>query len=200
MANTSDKDRLEKITLEHKRWLRREAKKVSDALDVDYMRDSSRSIADRVLSSDAYREAKCVFFYMSFGREVATDEIIRRAIADGRKLCIPLCRGKGIMDARLYTGEDDLVPGAYGILEPSADAEIVSRDEIDLAVIPCVTCDRNRNRLGHGAGYYDRYLEGSRMTKIALCFEEVMADEIAADRYDIPMDAVVTEKAIYGDL
>lgn len=190
----------EKVTLEHKRWLRSEAKKIAGSLDPGYMDAASGTIVDEVLASSAYRMAGTVFCYMSFGTEVRTDRLIRTALADGKRVCIPLCRGKGIMDARHYTGGDDLTAGAYGISEPRADSETVPRDEIDLAIIPCVTCDRSLRRLGHGAGYYDRYLEGGRLTKAALCFERLLADEIPTDAFDISMDAVVTEKETYGDL
>ena len=200
MTNTSDKERIEKVTIEHKRWLRSEAKKVSGSLDERYIRESSDLIADKILSSGAYLNAGTIFCYMGVGREVGTDGIIQKVLRDGKRLCIPLCHGKGIMDAREYMSETELVTGACGIPEPTSDAKVIPVSEIDLAIIPCVACDRSCNRLGHGAGYYDRFLGESDITKVALCLDAVLADEIATDGYDVSMDAVVTEKEIYGDL
>ena len=94
---------------------------------------------------------------------------------------------------------DDLVPGAYGIPEPSADTEMMLPEYIDLIILPCVSCDRNCNRIGHGAGYYDKYLTTVRRNcfTMALCYEEALADELPAEEHDMPVDAVVTEKTVY---
>ena len=163
---------------------------------MDYLRDASDAIAKHILAGEAYRDATTIFVYMSYGKEVITDGFIAQALADGKKICIPLCLPENRMEAKRYTGPEDLHSGKYGIREPREDAETVAREEIDLALIPCVACDKRCNRLGHGAGYYDRYLEGMNFVKMALCPEKMILSNVAVDTLDVPMDAVVTEEGI----
>lgn len=176
--------------------LRDRCRDLRKEMDTDYLRDASDAIAKHILAGEAYRDATTIFVYMSYGKEVITDGFIAQALADGKKICIPLCLPENRMEAKRYTGPEDLHSGKYGIREPRAEAETVAREEIDLALIPCVACDKRCNRLGHGAGYYDRYLEGMDFVKMALCPEKMILSNVAVDSLDVLMDAVVTEEGI----
>ncbi len=101
------------------------------------------------------------------------------------------------MEARLITGESDLKLNKYGIKEPLDDSTAVDKSEIDLAIIPCVSCDVKRNRLGHGAGYYDRFLEKTTFAKYALCYEKLMSEDVPVYGNDVSMDVVITESNVY---
>lgn len=188
---------MEKDLKKEKKAQRREAADRLKGLSTEYVDSASKSIARALIDTPEYRDAGTIFCYMNFGKEVVTDLIIADALSSGKRVCIPLCRGAGIMDARLYTGETQLVPGAFGIMEPSTDEPVVSPEEIDLAVVPCVTCDRELRRLGHGAGYYDRFFQEFKGTKIALCLEEMLLDEVVTEEHDVRMDMVISEEKIY---
>ncbi|WP_287227991.1 5-formyltetrahydrofolate cyclo-ligase [Oscillibacter sp.] len=116
-----------------------------------------------------YRSAGAVFCFVSAGREIDTRPILEQTLADGKMLCVPLCVADGIMELRAIRNLEELFPGAYGILEPPADSPALSPDQIDLAVIPCVTCSREGRRLGRGGGYYDRFLAHYRGAAVLLC-------------------------------
>ena len=67
-------------------------------------------------------------------------------------------------------------------------------DEIDFAVIPCVSCDREGHRLGQGGGFYDRflpYLSAESMT-IGIAFDEQIVDEVPREATDCRVDYIVT--------
>jgi 5-formyltetrahydrofolate cyclo-ligase len=89
------------------------------------------------------------------------------------------------------------MPGVFGILEPRKEsARIFNPEEIDLVIVPGVAFDEHRNRIGFGAGFYDRFLESVRPScaKIGIAFEFQIYDEVPVEEHDIPLDLVITEK------
>lgn len=114
----------------------------------------------------------------------------------------------GIMDVFEITSLEQLEPGAYGILEPREGCPMVEPGEIDFGVIPCVSCDKAGHRLGHGGGYYDRYLEMAEkqvkslgkkcFPRAVICRERLMTAEVPAEATDQKMDFVVNEVEIIG--
>jgi 5-formyltetrahydrofolate cyclo-ligase len=91
----------------------------------------------------------------------------------------------------------NILPGYKGIMEPDSSVlKLLDPSEIDLAVIPGVAFDYGKNRIGYGAGYYDRFLHKLRADclKVSAAFGLQLVDAIPADRYDVPVDMVVTEE------
>ncbi len=98
-----------------------------------------------------------------------------------------------------------LIENRFGIKEPKIDhqtpADIL---QLDIALIPLVSFDQHCNRIGRGAGYYDRTLSfvnanpsQKRPLLIGLAYEFQKIDEIIPSDWDIPMDMIVTEKTVY---
>ena len=143
--------------------------------------------------------SQTVFAFVGTAREIDTTEFLTATLRQGKRLCVPLCTGPGIMELRKITGFDDLTPGAYGILEPKADCPVVPLDEIDFAVIPCVSCDREGHRLGQGGGFYDRFLSAYRGPAFLVCRERLLRSEIPMEPHDAIIHWVVTEKTLYED-
>lgn len=184
-----------------KRWWRVETKKKQAELSDVYMNDASTKIGRALRNLPEYRKARSIMMYVSVGKEVMTNKMLLFALQEGKQVSLPLCTDTEnyIMEARLWNEEHKLVKGEYGIPTPAEDAPTIDAEDIDLVVLPCVACDRECNRLGHGAGYYDRFIEKLRpdCDKIALCYEKIIADEIPMEAHDVKMDAVITEENIY---
>ena len=102
------------------------------------------------------------------------------------------------MDAVRVFSWQDLSPGAYGIPEPAGDPSDGLFPSIDLAVVPCVCASRTGQRLGHGAGYYDRFLRAHPMPCLCLCFHALLLDDLPTEPTDFPMDAVITEEGTFS--
>ena len=192
-----------------KQQVRKEIREKLNATSEEYRQAASSAIALNVLTMPEVRACKTILAYFSVGKEPATLALISKLLDEGKRVCLPLCtdldeegRRTGAVDAmeaRVIKSFDDLVPGAYGIPEPAADTEMMLPEYVDLIILPCLSCDRNCNRIGHGACYYDKYLSRIRSDcfTVAMCFEQVLSDEIPVEPHDRPVDAVVTEKQIY---
>ena len=184
---------------EEKQQLRRTMRALESGLSARYKAESSRAIAAHLLAMPEYQEAGTVFCFVGTDREIDTRPILEDVLAAGKRLCVPQCVGKGIMELRQVTDLRQLIPGAYGILEPSADAPLVSLDEVDFAILPCLTCNHLGQRLGLGGGYYDRFLSHYRGGTVLLCREKLIREEIPLEPHDYPVPWVLTERGLYED-
>ncbi len=184
---------------EEKQRLRRVMREKEAALSEKYKTASSAAITAHLLGMPEYQAADTVFCFVGTTSEIDTRGILAAALADGKTLCVPLCVEKGIMELRQITDLAQLQPGSYGILEPSADAPVVSTDDVDFAVLPCTTCSHGGARLGKGGGYYDRFLSHYRGGTVLLCREKLIRDEIPVEPHDYPVPWVLTERGLYED-
>ena len=177
-----------------KKDLRREYLKRQSALPGDYVKTASDSIQAQVLSSAQYTEANSLFVYRSMEKEPSTEHIIRRALADGKRVYLPKCAKRRDMLAVRIHGLEDLVPGALGIMEPADSSETAAAAELDLILVPCVSASADGMRLGHGAGYYDRFLSGHSGRAVCLCFRRMLCSEIPMDSDDVYIPQVISEE------
>lgn len=164
------------------------------AMPAAYRYAASESITAQVLASEEYRNAARIFAFIAMPTEPDTRRIIERALADGKRIFVPKCISKTDMLAVRIRNLNDLKPGAYGIPEPQDLSETVDADAFDLILVPCVSASRDGRRLGHGAGYYDRFLKGNAEKTVCLCFSEALCDEIPMEENDIFMHKVIFDR------
>lgn len=178
--------------------LRRAFKARGAALTGEYREQADRAIREAVLQSGLWQRAERVFVYVSMWAEPDTRALIGAALGEGKRVYVPLCCPDKTMKAVRIRSLDELRPSAMGIPEPPADSEAATPGELELAVVPCVTATAAGARLGHGAGYYDRFLRLHACPTLCLCYGQMLADALPMDEHDIWMDFVVTEAGITG--
>lgn len=181
---------------QEKKRLRKWARETGRALNAVYKDKSDRAICEKLHELDEYAEAGTVFCFVGTADEIDTSEFLEKVWNDGKRLAVPRCEGRGIMNAYEISSMDELEEGMYGIMEPVEGCRRMNPDEIDFAVIPCLSCDEKGYRLGHGGGYYDRYLEKTGCSTAVVCREALIADEMPAEPTDIPAGVVVTEERL----
>ena len=184
---------------EEKRALRQRLRRLERSLTADYRDRSGRAIVEALLCAEAYRDAECLCCFAGTGPEIDTRPLLRDALSMGKRVCVPLCAGPGVMEMKLISSLRGLSPGAMGIPEPSPDAPTIAPSEIDFLVIPCLACDRSGNRLGRGGGYYDRFLRGYRGASVLLCREAMLRDSVPMDAHDVSLPLVLSERGFYRD-
>ena len=148
---------------------------------------------------ESFRSAKTVLAYAATWDEADPSAICALAEKLGKTVAYPVSYKGGIMDCYAPKCPEDWKDGILGIRVPDTEkARLVQPEEFDLVLVPCVAFDEEKRRLGHGGGYYDRYLprcSGARFVLIA--FEVQKMPHIITEEHDILMDALVTEAKIY---
>lgn len=167
-----------------------------------------QQIAASLMSSDIWQSATKVLAYVSVRDEVSTEMIVAELLGPrepqherspfAKQLVLPWCCGDELQLCVVHAW-DELVPGAFGIPEPSISIRAlpqraINPQQIDLAIIPGVAFDRRGNRLGSGKGYYDRLLPAlPRLTlKVGLAFNCQLLSQIPVEPHDFPLDVIVT--------
>lgn len=182
---------------EKKKIIRSEISRRNNELDKAYTDMADEKIKDYILNSKEYINSNIIFCFVSSKNEVNTIPIIEDALRKGKKIGVPRCIGKGTMEVYNINSLDDLEVGKYNILEPREYCPRMEPDELQMTIVPCVTCNYKGHRLGHGGGYYDRYLKNLKAKKVIICRDKITYDHIPLDEHDIQMNILITEKGIF---
>jgi 5-formyltetrahydrofolate cyclo-ligase len=131
--------------------------------------------------------------YQKTGSEVGTDAILRAANACKVVTALPFIGARGdSMRFKHWHMDDALIKSPYGFLQPTEDAQDATPDII---LVPLIGFDRNWNRLGQGAGHYDRiFMLFPNALRIGLAWSCQEIAAIPTDPWDVSLDAVLTEK------
>lgn len=185
-----------------KRQLRRQILQIRDGLPQKERLHLSRKVMERLWQWEPFGTADRILSYASFRSEVDTDGIHERLLAEGRALYLP--KTDPVTHQMTFypvRHMDELVCGYQGIREPKGGLPLFGDGKENLQnsvmLMPGAAFDADRNRLGYGGGYYDRYLAqyGEYITHTCmLAFEVQRVEKIEADCYDIRPDRILTER------
>lgn len=152
---------------------------------------ASGAICDALSGLNEFSGAHSVFVFLGTDTEPNTEEIVGLALMLERVVAVPRVHGRE-MNAIAITPYTNFKRNKWNILEPVGGRSI---DEIDVAVIPLVAFD-GLKRVGHGGGYYDRFLSKHECIKIGIAFDCQSVEGLSVEDFDIPLDILVTEKRV----
>lgn len=157
-------------------------------------------IKQALFSIPEFRTADTIFYFASFGSEVSTLPQIEERLETGKRIILPVVdkKAKGL---RLYEIKSlsELSPGVMGILEPSVrEGRETDINCADFVVMPGVAFDLNCNRIGYGAGYYDKLLSclKKQVPLVAIAYEEQIVERVPTEPHDIKVHRIITDKRI----
>jgi len=181
--------------------LRREILAARDALPATARIAASSHITQQIVALDAWKNARVVLAYLSFGSEFITDALIQQAAADGKQLALPRV-DRATRRLAIHAVADmvnDLQAGVWGIREPRAEQPLVALETIDFVLLPGVGFTPRGERLGYGGGFYDRLLErfAQRPPLVAAAYAVQIRAQLPLDQHDRGVDLVFTEDAAY---
>jgi len=158
---------------------------VRDMVDDHLMR--SVQLWAKVAELPEYRRASSVMAFVGFSGEPDTDPLFARLTVEGKRLLLPRVEATGIVAT---DGDWPRVPSKFGVQEPTGPA--VDLGEIDFVIVPGLAFTVAGDRLGHGQGYYDRFLPTVSAPTAGVCFSDQLVDEMPLSAHDVRVDTVIS--------
>jgi len=157
----------------------------------------SQVIQQKVMNHELFGQVRVMMLYASFEYEVNTNIILSEAIKKGIKVVLPRADKKShqLIPCWVQNLTQDLSRGIYGNLEPQGQGLTAEEmTNIQWVLVPGVAFDLEGRRLGHGLGYYDRFLEhlNPKTIKSGLAFDYQITDSLPMDKHDIVLDEIIS--------
>lgn len=163
-----------------------------DSLTQEEVLEKSRQMTQTLINSDLFQKSSSVFAYLDVRNEVSTRFLIEHCFTIGKPVFVPVTRENDMFFSKLENFSD-LIEAAYGIPEPAHPAA-AEPDKNSLIIVPGIGFDKCGNRIGYGAGFYDKYLScRTFMHSVGICFEIQLTDELPTEETDVQMDSILTE-------
>ncbi len=143
----------------------------------------------------AYRNAKNIAFYVPVHGEVNLIPLFLKHRSK-KKFFLPKSTDGRTLRFHAVNKLSELELGKYNIPEPASSKRIIGKNRIDLVLVPGLAFDRKCRRLGYGKGYYDNFLAHTPCLKIGIAYDFQLIKNIPAEKNDVPMDLIITEKQI----
>ncbi|MBQ7542027.1 MAG: 5-formyltetrahydrofolate cyclo-ligase [Clostridia bacterium] len=170
-----------------KQALRSKYLRLRRALAPEHKRALDSAIVSRLLDSTAFLDARTILCFVPMPHEIDVMPVFEHAWRIGKEIAAPRCLQDGLMEFRFVRKRQDLSCGAYGIPEPIADCALCVPDASALCIVPCLAADHAGHRLGHGGGYYDRYLFAHPVRTLGICYSFCMTPALPIEPFDIPI-------------
>lgn len=156
----------------------------------------SQAICER--AQQVIGDASPVLLYASKAPEVSTGSLISALLGEGHEVVVPIIEKETVSLRLSYLRDPSVLKtSTFHVPEPIGNEIPARASDIAVAVIPMLAFDRQGNRLGYGAGYYDRFLsENPEIVRVGLAFSCQESDDLPQDPYDVRMHYVVTEREV----
>lgn len=186
--------------------LRQKIRQLRNDIPNAYALQASYRLSEQVATLPVYEACQSISAFLPFDGEVSPLPLMDRAIQDGKRVWVPVMRGKATaLQFAPWERDAPMKKNGFGIDEPDVpESDWIMASELDLALLPLVAFDASCNRLGVGGGYYDRsfaFAVGAPLDQrpflVGLGYELQRVPQLHPEKWDVPLDSVVTELQIY---
>ena len=150
----------------------------------------SKRVCFRIVNS-FYMHQRIIGLYFPIKNEVNVLHLTKYHFDN---LCLPFINGHDMVFKSWKVGDIMSISEKFNVPEPFPESHIM---EPEVLLVPIVGFDPSCNRIGYGAGFYDRYLKNFKGLTIGVSFECLKVPQIDVDNNDIKLDFIVTEDKIY---
>lgn len=175
-------------------------------LSIAETQQAAASVCQLLQQQSVFIQAQHLAFYLAYNNELSIENLLQIALAENKHCYLPVLDPENINHLLFcrYQTHDSLITNRYGILEPICQPDnYIDPQHLDIVFTPLVAFDENCRRLGMGKGYYDRsfsFLKNNAIKKpvmLGIAYELQKLPVVPCDAWDIPLDAIATEKTIY---
>ncbi|WP_096270592.1 5-formyltetrahydrofolate cyclo-ligase [Paucisalibacillus globulus] len=178
-----------------KEELRKQTINVLKNLTPQHKDEVNKILHNQLLQSDLWKQSDIIGITISRGFEWDTSKIIEAGWEQGKTIAVPKCdpKGKRLDFYRLHSF-NELETVYYNLLEPKpVEQNQISKQLMDLIIVPGIVFDLNGYRIGFGGGYYDRFLDNYEGTTVSLLSKCQLTDNVPSQSFDIPVKHLLTE-------
>ncbi|NCB31821.1 MAG: 5-formyltetrahydrofolate cyclo-ligase, partial [Clostridia bacterium] len=173
--------------------LRKNMRAALKAVPPEELAKQSAMACERLAAIPEMQRAGILLAYMAMAHECSPALAVKAAHKEGKIVAFPLCGPDFSLQLLVPKGENAFRPGSYGIWEPIPEqCDAVEPEKMDLIILPGIAFDRACNRLGQGAGYYDRLLPKTRAFLVGLGLDIQLVERVPTTPLDMPLHAVAT--------
>lgn len=184
-----------------KQELRKRMRALRQAHPLETLAERSQAIVTRSLQLPEFEQARAValFFPLAEQKEVDLRELDAAARRAKKRVYYPFLEPRGdalVTGLRLTHGLHELALRGGRFLEPSPDAAVAGRGDVDLVFVPALAVAASGHRLGYGAGFYDSLLPDVRppARAVVVAYDFQLLIELPTQPHDVPCDLLVTDK------
>ncbi|MBC2772324.1 5-formyltetrahydrofolate cyclo-ligase [Rhizobium sp. AQ_MP] len=183
---------------ELKAEIRRERLALRDAIQTDRRVEYSLTMAELAGDALSVEPGMIVSGFFPIRSEADIRPLMARLKARGARLCLPVVIDKETIAFRELVAGADLVDTGFGTRGPGPEAAVV---DPDLLLVPLSAFDARGNRIGYGAGHYDRAIarlreKGRHPRLIGIAFDCQEVAEVPYEAHDVRLEAVLTESGL----
>lgn len=178
--------------------LRADLLELRRVMTADARYEAAEAIALHLLATPVVSRAARVACYLSMPSEPGTGPLIEGLTARGTEVVVPLSLADGTLDWVAYDPAAPIASTALGIPEPEGQPlGATALESCTLVIVPALAVDHAGQRLGRGAGYYDRALVGVRAPLCALVFAHELLTDVPSESHDIPVQMAITPQGLF---
>lgn len=178
--------------------LRGERLAARDALTTAERRQKSQSITAHGASGIPFAPGTVISGFMPIRSEVDTRSLMEALRTRGGRLVLPVVLDRETIVFRAFEADTPLVKTGFGTTGPAEDAAVL---DPDILLVPLSVFDGQGQRIGYGAGHYDRAIarlhgKGRFPILIGVAFDCQEVPSVPAEPHDVPLHAVLTESGL----
>lgn len=179
---------------EQKNSLRQQFRVLARSIAPEQAAAASEDLRKHLLGSPYWQQAQRILMFYPLNDEPDIAPLLEQALTAGKTIALPRYNSSlGVYEAALIRSlTEDLVPGRFGVREPSPNCPALPLNQLDLSLVPGIAFDASGRRLGRGKGFYDRLLPGTTGMTLGLAFDWQESDALPTEPHDVELNAVLT--------